>query len=523
MGRPRKRLIDELRERAQRNGTTAGRRSPPLGEHPGDAWEGGPEPAPTAEAWEAPIPLAQAPEADAFPLRVLPDALARFVQDVALAKNCPPDYVAIPLLTIAGAAIGASRALEIKPGWRERPCLYAAVIGPPGSSKTPALRAVASPVYAEQDRRFGSYRRQRQAWDEDDESRRGAPPRLETIYVSDITAEKLAGLLRDNPRGVVQIRDELTAWVEAMGEYKNGRGTDRQAYLSVWAGEPIRIDRKKEPDPIYVSHPFVAVVGGLTPSMLPALRGEHERWDGFIDRVLLAYPAPLPAKGEDWLCVDPEIAADWEATLHQLWELQPELTDNQESRPHYVRLTKSGRGAWEQFTAWLADEQNRDNLPDFIRGHLAKFRGYGARLALLLHCLRRVCREVTDEDVDAESVQRAGQLIGYFRSHCLKVHALLDSDPQIEDALRVLAWLERERRVQFKRYDVFEDVKSRHFPKIEDLDPPLDRLEKHCFIRRRPAAPQGRGRPADPVFEVNPALLENHPKNPTNPKKGSRK
>jgi hypothetical protein len=124
--------------------------------------------------------------------------------------------------------------------------------------------------------------------------------------------------VRDNPRGVALIRDEPTAWVDAMGEYKKGKGADRQAYLSMWAGEPIRIDRKNEAEPVYVPHPFIGVVGGLPPSMLPTLRGERGLWDGFLDRVLLSYPAPLPAKGENWLCVARETVEGWEATLGKL-------------------------------------------------------------------------------------------------------------------------------------------------------------------------------------------------------------
>ena|ERR1700677_4974495 len=105
----------------------------------GDAYESPTNGEIPTEPWEPPIPLVETPEAEPFPLDVLPQQLAHFSEAVSLAKHCPPDYVAVPLLTIAGAAIGASRVLEIKPGWRERPCLYAAVIGPPGSAKTPAL------------------------------------------------------------------------------------------------------------------------------------------------------------------------------------------------------------------------------------------------------------------------------------------------------------------------------------------------------------------------------------------------
>src|SRR5207253_10218593 len=119
------------------------------------------------------------------------------------------------------------------------------------------------------------------------------------------------------------------------------------------------------------------------------------------------------------------------------------------------------------------------------------------------------------EDVNAESLGRAAKLVRYFQSHARKVYAALDADAEIEETQRVLAWILRERRTEFKRYNVFEDVK-RQLSRIEDLDPPLNRPEKHRMIRRRELPKgDGPGRRPDPVWEVNPLLWE-RPKNPTN-------
>jgi hypothetical protein len=85
------------------------------------------------------------PPVDPFPTDVLPEPLARYVREGAKAMGCPEDYLAVPMLVVAGAAIGGSRVLEVKPGWREAPCLYAAVVGDPGTTKSPALKAVLGP------------------------------------------------------------------------------------------------------------------------------------------------------------------------------------------------------------------------------------------------------------------------------------------------------------------------------------------------------------------------------------------
>jgi hypothetical protein len=506
-----KSLVDRLREQdkaSRRNG-----KKPMPKRHP----------APRPEPWQPPIQLGDAPDPEPFPLDVLPVPLARFVRDGAVALACPPDYLGVPLLAIAGAAIGASRAVEIKEGWPERPSMYAAVVAPPGSAKSPALKLVARPVYAEQNRRFTHYGRQKMAHEE--ESDASSPkPILSTVYVQDITTEALAGVLRDNPRGVVLIRDELTAWVAALDQYRaRGRGSDRQFFLSAWAGETVSVYRKTQDDgPVFVPHPFISVIGCLPPDLLFRLRGEKALADGFLDRILFSYPEPPPAVGENWACVSEEAVSAWAETLAFFWRMEQEPDDDGGKRPHFVRLDRTGRTAWVRFTCALADEMNRETFPACLRGPWAKLKGYCARLGLILHCLRLATGEVEAEDVDGESLDRAAALVRYFKSHARKVYAALEADSEVEDARRLLHWIARERRTEFKRWEVYNDVRSQgKFPRVEDLDKPLGRLCQHRFIRLQPPPErQGAGRPADPFYEVNP--LWNHQENQANQANSSR-
>jgi hypothetical protein len=63
--------------------------------------------------WPVPIPLLTAPPVQAFPTGVLTPALDQFIQEASAALHCPPDYLGVPVLTLAGAAIGAARCLAI--------------------------------------------------------------------------------------------------------------------------------------------------------------------------------------------------------------------------------------------------------------------------------------------------------------------------------------------------------------------------------------------------------------------------
>jgi hypothetical protein len=70
------------------------------------------------------------------------------------------------------------------------------------------------------------------------------------------------------------------------------------------------------------------------------------------------------------------------------------------------------------------------------------------------------------------------------------------------------AWILREGRTEFKRWEPYGDLKSQsEFPSVDSLSAPLDMLTKHHVIRpKRLPERTGRGRPPAQVYEVNPLL-----------------
>jgi hypothetical protein len=474
---------------------------------------GGPPPGPPP--WADPVPLPEVPGVAPFPTALLPGPVADLVTDGAQALCCPPDYLGVPALVVAGAAAGASRCVLIKQNWRERPALYAAVVGPPGSVKSPALKLAAAPLYAEQARLHRLYRQQREAFEEDPEGER---PRELVRYVSDVTVEKLAEVLQENPRGVAMVRDELTAWAASMNQYKaRGVGADRQFFLSAWAGEPVSVRRKGDrAGPVFVPHPFLSIVGGLPPGLLPRLRGERDVDDGFMDRLLFAYPDPPRAAAENWECVTDDVCEAWAGVLRKLWGLQQQEGEHG-PYPRDVPLSDCGRAAWECFTGALAGEVNAEDFPDVLRGPWSKMRGYCARLALVVHLVRWAAGEAEEAAVDGESVERAAELVAYFQSHARRVYATMGADRTLEDARRALRWLGQfpdslnclngpggERRV--RKADLHSAVFGGRRT-VEDVDRVTELLVRHGYLR--PAAEDtrsGPGRRPGVLFEVYPGL-----------------
>jgi hypothetical protein len=142
-------------------------------------------------------------------------------------------------------------------------------------------------------------------------------PVLERCLTNDTTTEAVAELLRDNPRGLLLAREELVGWTRTMNLYNKGRGADRQFYLQTWSATAIRIDRKTAPM-ISIPRPFLAVTGGLTPDMLPELADEEGRQDGFLDRILFAYPDTGPPAPWSEDVISQEARAAWRAVLRTL-------------------------------------------------------------------------------------------------------------------------------------------------------------------------------------------------------------
>ena len=87
------------------------------------------------------------------------------------------------------------------------------------------------------------------------------------LLFGDLTVEALGRILNEQ-NGVTLDIDELSMFLEGMGEYKRKSG-DRSRWLSFWDGKPVRVTRvggggkPKNQVNLYAPGPTVVIVGGL--------------------------------------------------------------------------------------------------------------------------------------------------------------------------------------------------------------------------------------------------------------------
>jgi hypothetical protein len=267
---------------------------------------------PTPTTLSTPI-VQELPTATDFPVEALPSTTRRFVKEAARAIGCPPDLVAVPLLATLSVGIGASRVVQLKRRWSESAALFLAVVAPPGSKKTPAQKAATEPVWVSQSRMKCRYSAEREAYEaecrrweaekrnarQDRESEPEPPhePTMGRTVVEDATVEALHSVLEANPRGVLDIEDELSGWVRRMDQYKGGKGADRQFFLGVWSNRSVAVDRKGKSVPTIIERPWLSLIGSIQPSVLWEIASKRE--DGMLDRFLCSYPDTTPARLSD--------------------------------------------------------------------------------------------------------------------------------------------------------------------------------------------------------------------------------
>jgi hypothetical protein len=358
-----------------------------------------------------------------FPTECLPEPARRYVETARQVIGAPRGYVALPLLVYAGAAMGNEHRIEVGE-YSERPVLYGGVIGEPGSAKSPANRVARHPLdvlqreaYEQYTKSLASFERNLSDWEslphkEQATISKPTKPMMAHYFTTNATLEAITAIVRDN-RGLAVAPDELVAVITSMDAYRSGKGSDRQSYLSLWDGAPLKIDRKAA-EPIYVPHPVVGVVGGIQPEVLKDLAKDGRR-DGFVDRFLwVADAAPPP----DW--TDEVIGADLKATMTDVFRRLRASTAE-----HPVMVGPEARERWRRW--FNSNQRTVIASTGLIRGIYAKLPRQLLRIALIIHALAHPDAPA-DVPVSDETMASAVEITEYFRQSANNVAQAFGSE-----------------------------------------------------------------------------------------------
>jgi replicative DNA helicase len=496
------------------------------------------------DGWERPVPLGRQVELPPFPANALPPWLAQFVKELHVAMQTPVDLPGVLALVALATAAGGRAVVEVRPGWREPLNLFAAVAMAPGSRKSGVFARITEPLNQAEREAIAQARplvveaatRRRAAdsaadqaaamagktdpADRDDAVARavGAAEMAEAITVpvmprllaDDATPEALASLLVEQKGRIAVLSPEGDIFEMMAGRYSK-TGPSLGVYLKGHAGDAMRVDRKGR-SPEHVATPALTVGLAVQPDVIRSLADRP----GFRGRGLLArflYSVPANNVGRRTSGAPPVSVATADRYDRQLVALVHSLAEWED--PAVIPFTPAADEALLAFEQRIEPALGPGGALAHIADWGAKLAGAVARLAGLLHLGINVSTG-WGLPLAPETVHAAIRLGEYFADHALAVFDLMAADPLIADARAVAAWaVDRE---DFTRREVHRAFESR-FPKATEVDPVLELLEDHGWIRRQEDDRPGTkgGRPPSPSFLVNPLTAPTEPIQPTQP------
>lgn len=488
--------------------------------------------------WGAPETLGHTlPPVPPLDASMLPPELWPWVSDIARRVQCPIDYVAASAIVMLGSVIGTGCAIrpKQKDNWAEIPNLWGAVVGPPGSKKSPALSAAMKPLFgldhaAQQDyvnarlqydialdqhkTALENYKKQRKGSQGQPAAHPGPPPSepvCKRYYTNDCTFEALGGMLAGNPRGCLVNHDELTSLLA--GFDRAGREGERQGYLTAWNGQQShRVDRVGR-GVIYIPRFAVSILGGIQPDKLEeflANTQHHFGNDGFMQRMqVMVYPDPL----EITSIVDdtPDFKAQQEietiadTLAHRIDTLKP-----QPEQPGEIPFFRFALRVQPHFNQWLLSTERRvvaEESP-LVAEHLAKYRKLVPALALIDHLVGMSSGRITKgENVQQDSLNRALAFAEYLEAHARRVYAITTN----RQGRAVLSLGKKLQSGALQDGFSTRDVERKGWSGLTDatdIKGACKELEYANWIRSNPSPKRTSGRPPLQTYSINPAILK---------------
>ncbi|SNV48150.1 Uncharacterised protein [Chryseobacterium taklimakanense] len=360
-----------------------------------------------------------------IPLEVFPEVVREIISEKTK-QSLAVEFLFASALAAVSIAIGNSFKVELIPGMFTNASLYVSVVAESGSGKTEGIESFLKPllqIESENNKRFLEEEKQYQknkALPLDQQQDIPKPYRKQRI-MQDLTAEAFADRMEKNPGGLGGYVDEIKGFVTSQGQYKGGKGNDRQFWLSVWNGKKAMKDRVNQS--IFIENVFFTLIGGIQKEEASELFMKMFS-DGFAPRFLFVVADNLTPLKWNLDPVDASMDATWDKIIRSIIEMQPE---NNESR-----LVKFERDAAELLVNWRNNQSRANNFA--MRLFDAKLQIYAIRFSLVLHILKRAVEGTFYDDdlIELETAENALKLVKYFRDNAEKMTKAMKLDDPLE-------------------------------------------------------------------------------------------
>jgi hypothetical protein len=367
-----------------------------------------------------------------FPIDIFPKQFQFYIKDCADKLQMNIDYMGCSLLWLISVCVGNSFEIEVKAGWKEKAALWVALVGQAGIGKTPSIDRIIFPLqkinnkeikkYIEDYKKYEDFnslskKERKEIYGENYEVHK---PTKTQFIVNDITLEALVDMHQENDNSLGVFKDELAGWLKDMNKYR--AGSDLEFWLSTWSGKSVNVNRMTRAGS-FVDKPFIPVLGGIQPTIFNNLTTEETKENGFMDRLLLAYP---DAKAEYYV----ESELDYEAirwygeaitsffnTMNKgIKRVEKEIV------PTTIQMNDECKKEWVRIFNKITDNQNNDEENQYLKSMYPKQKSYIPRFALLIHIFESFFNDKKNVMIlNSDTMLKAEKLSDYFVNNAKKV------------------------------------------------------------------------------------------------------
>lgn len=460
-----------------------------------------PLPETPTDAFRPPTPLPQPPAAGRlFSKHLLPPVLHDFCADIAERTGAPPDFPGTALLVALGSVVGRGLGIHALGGDSRVviPNLWGALLTERATSMfTGAVGEALAPLGLLSDRA----RKECDRW----EGGPGAgPPRKRRYRTGTASVPTLVGLMNDNPRGVLLVRDDLVGWMRSLSRPR--REGELHFYLSCWSGtEPGSDFDTPSGESVFCKSPCLSMLGWA-------------RTAAFRNLLAGGGPGPVLSRFQLTVCGDgsggnpsPERNPDRAArqAVERLFEYLDPIgrAAAPEGRPApALEFDGDARHLYEEWRRTNRTKLDAQPGPG-MEACLSALTETMPALALIFHLVQHADGVGDMGPVGEDEVRRAILWCDHLETHARHLHGVR-SAPELTAAHRLLNHLVRgELASPFKLRDVYR----RHWSGLANKNvaqAALQQLEHHGYLVSQPLPTTKKGGKPTRLFYLNPVVGE---------------
>jgi hypothetical protein len=321
-------------------------------------------------------------------------------------------------------------------------------------------------------------------------------PKVPLFIVDDVTSEALGIHMAENDERMAVMSTEGGIFELMAGRYNDKNG-NLDLYLKAHSGDPWSSHRVGR-DSKTMQSPALTMCLTVQPDVIRDI-GQYKQFRG---RGLLARFQYSLCKSEvgyrvrQTKFIPESLLSRYQDHIFGLMDMDMPMSAST------LKLSPDAQALWDEFYNDVEAEMREGGSLHYLTDWGSKLPGAVARIAGLLHFAEHGAKAI-ELPVSVNIVSASCAIGVYYKEHALATFGLMEADPAIESAKKILDYLVRHSPETFKGRDI---LRHTNFKTIDKVIPGLKVLIERGYIKEAEKASFGTGRPEAVSYTINPKI-----------------